>query len=37
VSDSCLTPIQQFFSYIMARNKLIFNDMMMVARTRVQL
>ena len=29
VSDCCLTPIQQFYSYIMAINKLIFNEMMM--------
>jgi hypothetical protein len=28
VSDCCLTPIQQFYSYIMAINKLIFNEMM---------
>jgi hypothetical protein len=27
VSDCCLTPTQQFFSYIMARTKLIFNEM----------
>ena len=29
VSDCCLMPTQQFFSYIMVKNKLIFNEMMM--------
>jgi hypothetical protein len=27
VSDCCLTPIQQYFSYIMEKNKYIFNEM----------
>ena len=29
VSDCCLTPTQQFFSYIMARTKLIFTEMIL--------
>ena len=29
VSDWCLMPNQQFFSYYQGENKLIFNEMMM--------